>query len=58
MEGGVDSKEIDAAGLLLLRAFGVDESEARRISHLPRIALPEIPLREAVINNFASVKPR
>jgi AcrR family transcriptional regulator len=58
VEGGVDSKEIDAAGLLLLRAFGVAEIEARRISHLPRAALPDVPLREAVINNFESVKPR
>jgi AcrR family transcriptional regulator len=58
LDGGTDLKEINAAGLLLLRAFGVKESEARRISHLPQPALPDVRLREAVISNFDSAKPR
>jgi hypothetical protein len=38
----------------LLRAFGVKEIEARRISRLPLIALPEIRLRTAVIDGFGA----
>lgn len=49
---GVDFKEIEAAGLMLLRAFGVAEIEARRISRLPLPVLPELRLRAAVIDNF------
>ena len=54
LQGGIDSRELDAAGLLLLRAFGVKEVEARRISRLPLAALPEIRLRTAVINGFGA----
>jgi AcrR family transcriptional regulator len=55
LQSGVDSKDIGAAGLIFLRAFGVREIEAKRISQLPLPALPELPLREAVINDFAAV---
>jgi hypothetical protein len=48
----VDSKELQAAGLMLLRAFGVPETEAKRISRLRLPELPDIPLHAAVINNF------
>jgi hypothetical protein len=48
----LDFKEIDAAGLMFLRAYGVKEIEARRIVRLPLLALPELALRAAVINNF------
>jgi AcrR family transcriptional regulator len=51
---GVDFKEIEAAGLMLLRAFGVAELEARRISRLPLPVLPEVRLRAAVIDNFGA----
>lgn len=51
---GVDFKEIEAAGLMLLRAFGVPEIEARRISRLPLPVLPELRLRAAVIDNFGA----
>ena len=51
---GVDFKEIEAAGLMLLRAFGVAEIEARRISRLPLPVLPELRLRAAVIDNFGA----
>jgi AcrR family transcriptional regulator len=54
LQGGIDLRELDAAGLLLLRAFGVKEIEARRISRLPLIALPEIRLRTAVIDGFGA----
>jgi AcrR family transcriptional regulator len=54
LNSGVDLKEIEAAGLMLLRAFGVPEIEARRISRLPLPLLPETPLRVAVIENFGS----
>jgi AcrR family transcriptional regulator len=48
----VDSKELQAAGLMLLRAYGVPETEAKRISRLRLPELPDVPLRAAVINNF------
>jgi AcrR family transcriptional regulator len=54
LNSGVDLKEIEAAGLMLMRAFGVPEIEARRISRLPLSQLPEIPLRVAVIGNFGN----
>ena len=54
LNSGVDLKEIEAAGLMLMRAFGVPEIEARRISRLPLPQLPEIPLRVAVIGNFGN----
>jgi len=52
LKSRIDAKELEAAGLMLLRAYGVPEVEARRISRLPLPRLPEIPLRTAVINNF------
>ena len=52
MNARVDAKELEAAGLMLMRAFGVPEVEARRISRLPLPKLPDVPLRTAVINNF------
>ena len=51
---GVDFKEIEAAGLMLLRSFGVADIEARRISRLPLPMLPELRLRAAVIDNFGA----
>jgi AcrR family transcriptional regulator len=48
----LDAKEVEAAGLMFLRAFGVPEIEARRISRLPLPQLPDVLLRTAVINNF------
>jgi len=54
LNSGVDFKEIEAAGLMLMRAFGVPEIEARRISRLPLPQLPELPLREAVIGSFGN----
>jgi AcrR family transcriptional regulator len=54
LNSGVDFKEIEAAGLMVMRAFGVPEIEARRISRLPLPLLPELPLRVAVIGNFGS----
>ena len=49
LQSGIDAKEVDAAGLLLLRAFGLKEVEARRISRLPWPDLPDISLRASVI---------
>jgi len=54
LQGGVDAKDVDAAGLLLLRAFGLKEIEARRISRLPWPDLPDTPLRAAVITGFGA----
>jgi AcrR family transcriptional regulator len=54
LEAEVDVKELEAAGLMLLRAYGVPEAEAKRISHLRSPELPNVPLRTAVINNFDS----
>jgi len=54
LNSGVDFKEVEAAGLMLMRAFGVAEIEARRISRLPLPLLPELPLRVAVIGNFGT----
>jgi AcrR family transcriptional regulator len=54
LNSGVDIKEVEAAGLMLMRAFGVPEIEARRISRLPLPLLPETPLRAAVTENFGS----
>jgi hypothetical protein len=48
----VEPKELEAAGLMLMRAYGIPEVEARRISRLPLPKLPDIPLRTAVINHF------
>ena len=52
LKSRIDAKELEAAGLMLLRAYGVPEVEARRISRLPLPQLPDVPLRTAVINNF------
>ena len=54
LQSGIDAKEVDAAGLLLLRAFGLKEVEARRISRLPWPDLPDISLRASVIAGFGA----
>jgi AcrR family transcriptional regulator len=48
----IDFKELEAAGLMLLRAFGLPEIEARRIARLPLPVLPDLQLRTAVISIF------
>jgi hypothetical protein len=52
LKSRIDAKDLEAAGLMLMRAYGVPEVEARRISRLPLPQLPDVPLRTAVINNF------
>ncbi len=52
LTSAINRKEIEAAGLMLLRAYGVPESEAQRISRLPLPALPELSLRAAVIGSI------
>jgi hypothetical protein len=52
LSAGIDLKEVEAAGLMLMRAYGVPEIEARRISRIPLPALPDLQLRTAVIDNF------
>jgi AcrR family transcriptional regulator len=52
LDAAVDVKELEAAGLMLLRAYGVPEIEAKRISRLRLPELPNVPLRTAVINKF------
>ena len=52
LTSAINRKEIEAAGLMLLRAYGVPESEAKRISQLPLPTLPALPLRTAVIGNI------
>jgi AcrR family transcriptional regulator len=42
-------KDIEAAGLMLLRAYGVEEDEARRIAHSRAPTMPQISLRAAVL---------
>ena len=54
LTSGIEIKEVEAAGLMLLRAFRVPEIEARRISRLPPPVLPELQLRTAVIDNFGT----
>jgi AcrR family transcriptional regulator len=51
---GVKLKEIAAAGLLFMRALGISESEARRISRLPLSDMPATTLRSSVIDNFGA----
>jgi AcrR family transcriptional regulator len=51
----LDPKEIEAAGIMLLRAYGVAKEEAKRIARLPLPALPEVSLRSAVISSFGSM---
>jgi AcrR family transcriptional regulator len=53
-KGGVKPKEIDAAGLLFMRALGISETEAQRISRLPFPDMPAISLRESVIESFGT----
>lgn len=48
----IEAKELEAAGLMFLRAYGVAEVEARRVSRLPLPQLPDVPLRTAIIENF------
>ena len=52
LKSRIEPKELEAAGLMLMRAYGIPEVEARRISRLPLPKLPDIPLRTAVINHF------
>ena len=52
LKSRINPKDLEAAGLMLMRAYGVPEVEARRISRLPLPQLPDVPLRTAVINNF------
>jgi len=54
----IDKREIAAAGLLLLRAYGVKEAEARRISRLRAPRMPETPLRVAVLAQFGDEELR
>jgi AcrR family transcriptional regulator len=56
-EGGVKPKEIEAAGLLFMRALGLSESEALRISSLPFPDMPTATLRDAVIDSFSAPSP-
>jgi AcrR family transcriptional regulator len=53
-KGGVKPKEIDAAGLLFMRALGISESESQRISRLPFPEMPAGSLRESVIESFGT----
>jgi hypothetical protein len=52
LKSRIQAKELEAAGLMLMRAYGVPEVEARRISRLPLPQLPDVPLRAAIINHF------
>jgi AcrR family transcriptional regulator len=54
----IDKKEIEGAGLMLLRAWGVEEAEARRISRLRVPRMPETPLRAAVLAHFGDEEQR
>jgi len=54
LEAKIDKKEIEAAGVMLLRAYGVEEAEARRISRLPAPKMPGTTLRAAVLAHFGS----
>lgn len=53
-QGGAKVKEIEAAGVMFMRALGMSESEARRISRLPLPEMPYVSLRELVIGTFGS----
>jgi AcrR family transcriptional regulator len=46
----LDAKELEAAGLMFLRAFGVPEAKAARIARRPLPKLPGTPLSEAIVN--------
>jgi AcrR family transcriptional regulator len=54
-EHGIKIKDIGAAGLLFMRALGVSEREAQRISDLPLPQMPADPLRDAVILSFDGI---
>jgi AcrR family transcriptional regulator len=54
-ENGINLKDIGAAGLLFMRALGVSESEAQRISRLPLPVMPAVSLRAAVISSFDDI---
>jgi AcrR family transcriptional regulator len=54
LESRVGKKEIEAAGLMLMRAYGVEEAEARRISRLPAPKMPGASLRAAVLAHFGN----
>jgi AcrR family transcriptional regulator len=51
---GIKVREIEAAGVMFMRALGMSESEARRISRLPLPEMPEVSLRDLVIGTFGS----
>jgi AcrR family transcriptional regulator len=53
-KSGVKPKEIEAAGLMFMRALGIAEGDARRIARLPVPDMPAVTLRESVISNFGS----
>jgi AcrR family transcriptional regulator len=48
-EGGAKTKDIEAAGVMFMRALGMTENEARRIARLPLPDMPNVTLRESVI---------
>jgi AcrR family transcriptional regulator len=52
LTGRIRSGELESAGLMLLRAYGIPEREARRISRLRFAPLPPRPLRDAVIRDL------
>ncbi len=58
LESKVDHAEIEAAGLMLLRAFGVSAAKALRISKTPSPAMPQETLRSAVIAQIRSADSR
>ena len=49
LEAKLDPKELGAAGLMLMRAFGVAEAQAIRIAGRAFPDLPSMPLREAIV---------
>jgi hypothetical protein len=51
-ENGINLKDVAAAGLLFMRALGIPETEAQRISELPLPEMPSVPLRDAVIGSI------
>jgi hypothetical protein len=53
-----DKREIEGAGLMLLRAYVVAGAEARRISRLRAPRMPETSLRAAVLAHFGDQGPR
>ncbi|MGH6616652.1 TetR/AcrR family transcriptional regulator [Sphingomonas sp.] len=51
MASGITAKEIDAGARMLMRSFGVDDAEAKRIASLQLPALPAMQLRQAVVGD-------